>query len=51
MRAIICMKFPAYTFEMVDALPLSKVYEIYASCQWLSTQEKKAIDEAKRKIK
>jgi len=42
------MKFPAYTFEMVDALPLSKVYEIYASCQWLSAQEKKAIDEAKR---
>ncbi len=43
------MKFPAYTFDMVDALPLSRVYEIYASVKWLSDQEKKAIDEAKRK--
>jgi len=45
------MKFPAYTFETVDSLPLSRVMEIYASCQWLSDQEKKAIDEAKRKMR
>ena len=45
------MKFPAYTFEMVDTLPFSRVNEIYASAEWLSTQEKKAIDEAKRKMK
>lgn len=45
------MKFPGYTFEMVDTLPFSRVNEIYASVEWLSTQEKKAIDEAKRKMK
>ena len=51
MRAVICMKFPAYTFEMIDTLPNSKVCEIYASCQWLSDQEKKAVDEAKRNVR
>ena len=45
------MKFPAYTFEMIDSLSLSRVNEIYASCQWLSDQEKKAIDEAKRNVR
>jgi len=42
------MKFQAYTFETVDSLSLSRVMEIYASCQWLSQAEKKAIDQAKR---
>ena len=45
------MKFPAYTFETVDSLSLSRVMEIYASCQWLSDQEKKATQEAKRKMR
>lgn len=43
------MKFPAYTFEMVDKLSLSRVMELYASVQWISMEEKKAIDDAKRK--
>ena len=45
------MKFPAYTFEMIDSLSLSRVNEIYASCQWLSDQEKKATQEEMRKMR
>jgi len=44
------MKFPAYTFEMVDTMSLSKVHEVYASVEWLSNEEKKAINQAKRNV-
>ena len=49
MRAVICRTFPAYTFEMVDRLPLERVIEIYASAEWLAEEEKKLVDKAARR--
>jgi len=43
------MKYPGYTFETVDRLPHSRILEIYASIQWLNDQEKKALNDTRRK--
>ena len=49
MRAVICKTFPAYTFEMVDRMPLDRVIEIYSSAEWLAEEEKKLVDKATRR--
>jgi len=49
MRAMICMKFSAYTFENVDSLSFSRVREIYASCQWLQELENAEVQQASKK--
>ena len=49
MRAVICKTFPAYTFEMVDRMPLQRVIEIYSSAEWLAEEEKKLVDKATRR--
>jgi len=49
MRAVICKTFPAYTFEMVDRLPLHRVIEIYTSAEWMAEEEKRLVDKASRK--
>ena len=49
LRAVICKWFPGYTFSVVDALPFEKVFELYASAEWLSDQESKATEHAKGK--
>ncbi|NQT35369.1 hypothetical protein HQ587_09280 [bacterium] len=46
---MICKTFPAYTFEMVDLMPMTRVIEIYASAEWLAEEEKKLIDKASRR--
>ncbi len=51
MRAVICKTFPAYTFEMVDRMPLDRVIEIYSSAEWLAEEEKKLVDRATRRRK
>jgi len=49
MRAVICKTFPAYTFEMVDALPMERVVEIYSSAEWIAEEEKRLVNKASRK--
>lgn len=35
-RAVIAHTFHAYTFEMLDALPLPRIIELYAAVEWIS---------------
>jgi hypothetical protein len=49
MRAVICKTFPAYTFEMVDGLPIQRVIEIYTSAEWMAEEEKRLVDKGMRR--
>ena len=40
---MICNKFPAYTFELINNLTLDEVIELYTSAMWLSEQEQKSL--------
>ncbi len=48
MRAVICKTFPAYTFEMIDKMPLDRVIEIYSSAEWMAEEEKRLVDRASK---
>ena len=49
MRAVICKTFSAYTFDIVDRMPMTRVIEIYSSAEWLAEEEKKLIDKTSRR--
>ncbi len=48
-RALIAHRFPAYTFECLDALPLERIFELVAGAEWLGEQEAKAAEASSRR--
>ncbi len=41
MRAFVAKTFPAYTFEMLDRMPMERVVQLYATAVWVAEEEKK----------
>ncbi|MBC8204964.1 MAG: hypothetical protein H8E87_05585 [FCB group bacterium] len=35
--------FPAYTFEMLDQMPMEQVVQLYATAVWVGEEEEKLI--------
>jgi hypothetical protein len=49
MRAFVAKTFPAYTFEMLDKLPMERVIELYATAVWVGEEEEKLIKSKTRR--
>ena len=43
MRAFVAKTFPAYTFEMLDRMPMERVVQLYATAVWVGEEEEKLI--------
>ena len=43
MRAFVAKTFPAYTFEMLDQMPMERVVQLYATAVWVSEEEERLI--------
>ena len=43
MRAFVAKTFPAYTFEMLDQIPMERVVQLYATAVWVGEEEEKLI--------
>lgn len=43
MRAFVSKTFPAYTFEMVNQMPMEQVVKLYATAVWVAEEEEKLI--------
>ena len=43
MRAFVAKTFPAYTFEMLNQMPMERVVQLYATAVWVGEEEKKLI--------
>ena len=49
MRAFVAKIFPAYTFEMLDRMPMEQVVKMYATAVWVAEEEEKLIKSKTRK--
>lgn len=45
---MIAHRFPAYTFDVLDALPFERVFELCVAAEWLGEQEAKVAKAAPR---
>ena len=43
MRAFVAKTFPAYTFDMLDRMPMECVIQLYATAVWVGEEEEKLI--------
>ena len=43
MRAFVAKTFPAYTFEMLDQMPMEQVVKLYATAVWVGEEEERLI--------
>ena len=47
MRAFVTKTFPAYTFDILDNLPMENVIKLYATALWICEEEEKAVKSKK----
>ena len=43
MRTFVAKTFPAYTFELLNQMPMEQVVKLYATAVWAGEEEEKLI--------